>query len=383
MTSQGLTSNGYDASWLCPSPVDRTRMLELDGRLGAVANVIQPLLPLSMIVAAFWVGPWALLPLLAVPLFAVMPRLLPRMRRPEWLFMAALLVLTCTLATAIRFTGSLHSPLIFWPLFQVIGVTTRFSRRGVVLTTSVIAATNLTAIVTADPSKVVAELPGLLCLAVVAIVIGHYARVLAGAEFDHREAALIDPLTGMLNRTALQSRFAELRQQAAQNGHPISLVMCDLDHFKDVNDRYGHYCGDAVLRDVAYQLRKATCSFELIYRIGGEEFLVVLPGIDIAEAQEVAERLRRALATAKPSGLPVTASFGVSAARGTDIQFEELFRVADQALYQAKAAGRDTVVAAGLTERPSPAAASAPDQIDGVKQPTDLAGGLLDAPVPR
>lgn len=179
------------------------------------------------------------------------------------------------------------------------------------------------------------------------------------AGMHHREAALLDPLTGMLNRTALQSRFAELRQQAAQNGHPISLVMCDLDHFKDVNDGHGHHRGDAVLRDTAYQLRKATRSFELIYRIGGEEFLVVLPGIDIAEAQEVAERLRRAVATAKPSGLPVTASFGVSVARGTEIQFEELFRAADQALYEAKAAGRNTVVAAGLTDRPSSAAASA------------------------
>ena len=110
--------------------------------------------------------------------------------------------------------------------------------------------------------------------------------------------------------------------------------------------------------NAAYRLRKATRSFELIYRTGGEEFLIVLPGVDIAEAQEVAERLRLAVATAKPGGLTLTASFGVSVAHGTDIQFEE-FRTADQALYKAKAAGRDTVVAAGLTDRPSPAAASA------------------------
>ena len=111
--------------------------------------------------------------------------------------------------------------------------------------------------------------------------------------------------------------------------------------------------------NAAYRLRKATRSFELIYRTGGEEFLIVLPGVDIAEAQEVAERLRLAVATAKPGGLTLTASFGVSVAHGTDIQFEELVRTADQALYKAKAAGRDRVVAAGLTDRPSPAAASA------------------------
>ena len=126
-------------------------MLELDERLGASTNVIQPLLPLAMIVAAFWVGPWALLPLLAVPLFMAMPRLLPHLRQPEWLLLSALVVLSCTLATAIGLTGGLRSPLIFWPLFMVIGVATRFSRRGVLLITAVIVITNLTAIVVAAP----------------------------------------------------------------------------------------------------------------------------------------------------------------------------------------------------------------------------------------
>jgi diguanylate cyclase (GGDEF)-like protein len=305
-----------------------------------------------MIVAALWVGPWALLPLLAVPLFTVLPRLQARMRQPEWLLMSALLVLSCTLATAIRFTGGLRSPLIFWPLFMVIGVATRFSRRGVVLITTVIVATNLTAIVVAAPSELVSRLPALVSLTAVAIVCGHYTRVLAGAEFDHREAALLDPLTGLLNRTALVSRFEELRQQAAQNSGPISLVICDLDHFKDVNDNYGHDRGDVVLREAAYELRKATRSFELIYRIGGEEFLLVLPGVEILEGQQVAERLRKTVASATPGGLPVTASFGVSAARGTDIDFEQLFRAADQALYGAKTSGRNTVVVAAA---PAPA----------------------------
>jgi diguanylate cyclase (GGDEF)-like protein len=279
-----------------------------------------------------------------------MERLLPRLRRPEWLLMAALLTLSCTLATAIRFTGGLHSPLIFWPLFMVIGVATRFSRRGIVVITMVIAVTNLTAVVAADPSKVPAELPALVSLVVVAIVCGHYTRVLAGAEFDHRKAALLDPLTGLLNRTALVSRFEELRQQAAQNGGSICLVMCDLDHFKDVNDRHGHDRGDVVLREAAYELRKATRSFELIYRIGGEEFLIVLPGVEILEGRQVAERLRKTVVSATPGGLSVTASFGVSAASGTAIEFEPLFRAADQALYAAKASGRNRVMAAAEGE---------------------------------
>jgi GGDEF domain-containing protein len=113
---------------------------------------------------------------------------------------------------------------------------------------------------------------------------------------------VLDPLTGLLNRTALMSRFEELRQQAAQNGRPIAVIVCDLDHFKDVNDHHGHDRGDVVLREAAYELRKATRSFELIYRIGGEEFLLVLPGVEILEAQEVAERLRKTVASATPGG---------------------------------------------------------------------------------
>jgi diguanylate cyclase (GGDEF)-like protein len=299
-----------------------------------------------------------------VPLFMAMPRLLPHLRQPEWLLLSALVVLSCTLASAIGLTGGLRSPLIFWPLFMVIGVATRFSRRGVLVITVVIAVTNLTAIVVAAPLKVAAELPTLVNLAAVAIVCGHYTRVLAGAEFDHREAALLDPLTGLLNRTALMSRFEELRQQAVQNGRPIAVIVCDLDHFKDVNDHHGHDRGDVVLREAAYELRKATRSFELIYRIGGEEFLLVLPGVEILEAQEVAERLRKTVASATPGGLPITASFGISAARGTDIEFEKLFRAADQALYAAKTSGRNRVVVAAAADSPSPAPAdrSGPSQ---------------------
>jgi hypothetical protein len=187
MSSQEQRWSGHDASWLCPTPVDRARMLELDERLGSSTNVIQPLLPLAMIVAAFWVGPWALLPLLAVPLFMAMPRLLPHLRQPEWLLLSALVALSCTLATAIGLTGGLGSPLIFWPLFMIIGVATRFSRRGVLLITAVIVVTNLTAIVVAAPLKVVAELPTLVNLAAVAIVCGHYTwRALSSTTVRQR-----------------------------------------------------------------------------------------------------------------------------------------------------------------------------------------------------
>jgi diguanylate cyclase (GGDEF)-like protein len=123
--------------------------------------------------------------------------------------------------------------------------------------------------------------------------------------------------------------------------------MCDLDRFKAVNDRYGHERGDAVLKDAAYLLRKQLRSFELVYRLGGEEFLLVLPGLTLAEGCEVAKRARVAFEEARPGDLPVTASMGVAAARGGEVGYDALFRAADAALYEAKRAGRNRVVVYG------------------------------------
>jgi GGDEF domain-containing protein len=93
------------------------------------------------------------------------------------------------------------------------------------------------------------------------------------------------------------------------------MVVCDVDGFKEVNDRYGHDRGDAVLRDIAYELRKRLRSFELIYRLGGEEFLILLPGIERAAGLEIAERLRASVEEAEPTGIHTTISLGLSGDR--------------------------------------------------------------------
>jgi diguanylate cyclase (GGDEF)-like protein len=100
------------------------------------------------------------------------------------------------------------------------------------------------------------------------------------------------PAHRLLNRTSLETRFAEIAEQAAQTGESVCVLVCDLDRFKAVNDRYGHERGDAVLKDAAYLLRKQLRSFELIYRLGGEEFLIVLAGTTLGEGRDVAERAR-------------------------------------------------------------------------------------------
>jgi diguanylate cyclase (GGDEF)-like protein len=164
------------------------------------------------------------------------------------------------------------------------------------------------------------------------------------AEVRHRGESVLDPLTGLLNRTTLEGRFEELRQQARISGAPIAIVLLDLDRFKRVNDTYGHERGDTVLRDVAYELRKSLRSFELAYRLGGEELMVILPGLEEGEAAALADHVRRRIAEARPGGLDVTISCGVAAACGDALRYEELFAQADARLYAAKAAGRDRVL---------------------------------------
>ncbi|MEA2424466.1 MAG: two-component system, cell cycle response regulator, partial [Thermoleophilaceae bacterium] len=180
---------------------------------------------------------------------------------------------------------------------------------------------------------------------------------LMDAELQYRQNSVLDPLTGLLNRGALEARFAEVAEQARVLERPVCIVMCDLDNFKTVNDQHGHERGDVVLREVSAQMRKSLRSFELFYRLGGEEFLVLLPGIDLPMGIQIAESLRAVVAEGKPGGVPITASLGVSAAMGDGIDFVSLYRAADEALYRAKDGGRNQVAAAGLRHSAAPAGA--------------------------
>jgi diguanylate cyclase (GGDEF)-like protein len=129
------------------------------------------------------------------------------------------------------------------------------------------------------------------------------------------------------------------------------VIVLDLDGFKRVNDTFGHERGDAVLRDAAYEIRKSLRSFELVYRIGGEEFLVLLPGVDLTAALDVAERVRHSVEDARPGDLDLTISAGVAANSGGHIRYDDLFRAADAALLEAKRGGRNRVETAGGLSR--------------------------------
>lgn len=160
------------------------------------------------------------------------------------------------------------------------------------------------------------------------------------------QLSLHDPLTGALNRRAVIRRL-QLLLTLAQRGHPFSLVLLDLDHFKAINDRHGHAGGDAALVHAVRVLGQTLRDGDELARLGGEEFCALLPHTDLASAAQVAERLRAQLA-AEPcrwhgSDIMLTASFGVVQARPGELRAEALLMQADQLLYRAKAAGRNQV----------------------------------------
>lgn len=168
---------------------------------------------------------------------------------------------------------------------------------------------------------------------------------IANSAMEHGAAAVVDPLTGALNRSALESRLPELARECGDG--PATLIVVDLDHFKAVNDTFGHGVGDLVLAAVADRLQAELRFIDVLYRIGGEEFVVLLPGIDETEGTVIAERLRVAVASEPVADIALTISLGVAASGRGGFDYSETFDRADAALFEAKRNGRDRVVVAG------------------------------------
>ena len=170
-----------------------------------------------------------------------------------------------------------------------------------------------------------------------------------------RRLGSVDPLTGLANRRAFFEALERERRRAQRDQIPLSLVVIDVDHFKVVNDSWGHAAGDAALTGVAQVLTRSCRATDVVARIGGEEFALILPSTTTEGAQGVAEKLRASIAALRvpvPGShvLSVTASFGLATAHGvlldTQASAISLLDLADGALYRAKRAGRDRVEAA-------------------------------------
>jgi len=160
-----------------------------------------------------------------------------------------------------------------------------------------------------------------------------------------RRFAEVDGLTGLANRRVYDQELSRALQAANRTGRPVSLVVIDVDHFKQYNDRYGHLAGDDILKAVGAALRRNARSSDLIARYGGEEFVVVLPDTTLDQAQAVAEKLIAAVRTACPGtpGPAVTASAGVACSLPGLHDPTALFDAADRAAYEAKRKGRNRV----------------------------------------
>lgn len=160
--------------------------------------------------------------------------------------------------------------------------------------------------------------------------------------------ATTDGLTGLTNHRTFQQRFADMLERAARHNHRVALLLCDVDHFKKVNDNYGHPIGDEVLRRVARVLQEVPRKIDIPARYGGEEFAVLLDNVDLAQAKQVAERIRieisRVVVESDKGSLSVTESIGIAAFPDDGSDRATLIERADLALYHAKHTGRNRVV---------------------------------------
>jgi two-component system cell cycle response regulator len=163
------------------------------------------------------------------------------------------------------------------------------------------------------------------------------------------EFAITDALTGLHNRRYMERHLAALADQAKAARRPLSVVVADIDHFKSINDTYGHDSGDSVLRQFAARFRRYTRSMDLACRVGGEEFIIIMPETTLEQAHQAGERLCECIASEpfqanRDTRLCVTASVGIATLERSDDSVEALLKRADSALYAAKRDGRNRVV---------------------------------------
>lgn len=174
----------------------------------------------------------------------------------------------------------------------------------------------------------------------------------AAAQSLEREVwkalATVDPLTGLANRQTMRTQLTGERDRSIRQRQPLCLALADIDHFKKINDGHGHGQGDNVLRAVAGVLRGTVRPYDVVYRYGGEEFLICLPGTNAASGAQALERIRHAiqaleLTDGKGGAIPVTATFGLAEVDG-DTSVDDAIERADKALYDGKRSGRNRVV---------------------------------------
>ena len=292
---------------------------------------------------------WTVLLAVGVAGFAVADQFMRTSAHPVLWVAAAWGMLPLLLADAVVNTGGAESPALMWFALPAVTLGARFEPRGMVIGTAYILI--LLGVVTygLDPTTAAAHYKDVMAACALVLCTVILSGALVESDRAHRRRSTLDPLTGLCNRSALEQRLAELDGQPSggEGGSRTPCCSATSTTSSDVNDQLGHAAGDAVLQDVAYTMRATLRAGDSIYRVGGEEILVVLPGAAELDAVEIAERLRHAVRDRRPVGIEVTVSIGVAVSGAAAVDTEELVGQADAALYAAKAGGRDRVVVGG------------------------------------
>jgi diguanylate cyclase (GGDEF)-like protein len=326
----------------------RERLLDMEQRVRPYRAACFVILALALAVGGTSIGWWWVAPLAAgFAGFAVADRFMRTSPRPALWVAGAWVALSVLLGCAVLLTGRSTSPVLVWFALPAVTLGFRFEPRGMVFGTLFVVAMFLASAVLPDSAAALAHRQSLIAAAALIVSTVILSGALAESDRAHRRRSTLDPLTGLFNRNALEQRLGELNGQpcSPEEGLTHAFLLCDLDHFKRVNDQLGHAAGDAVLQDVAYTMRGVLRAGDSIYRVGGEEILVTLPGANREEALDVAERLRVAVRERRPVGVPVSVSIGVAVADPGPLETDELIARADAALYAAKAGGRNMVFA--------------------------------------
>jgi diguanylate cyclase (GGDEF)-like protein len=327
----------------------RERLLDMEQRVSRYRLACFGILALALAVGGgasvgFW---WVPLLVAGLAGFSVADRFMRTSSRPALWIAGAWAALPALLAAAVLVTGGSASPVLVWFALPAATVGFRFDTRGIVIGTVYVVAVFLAAAILPDPHAAWENRQLVIAIAALIVSTVTLSGALVESDRSHRRRSTLDPLTGLCNRNALEQRLAELNGQPCSPDEGLShaFLLCDLDHFKRVNDQFGHAAGDAVLQDVAYTMRATLRAGDSIYRVGGEEILVILPGAGYEDAMEIAERLRVAVRERRPVGIGVSLSIGVAVAEPKVVDTDDLLARADAALYAAKASGRDVVYA--------------------------------------
>jgi diguanylate cyclase (GGDEF)-like protein len=338
-----LLGNG-NGSWLVRDELERDHLRDLNDRLSATHNAAFVFVFAALVASIPWLGWKLFIPAaVVIPFYVTVEHNLHRFRRPEYALMAAWVMVQLSLlaGAAIVPDPAPYQLLLF--VAMLVGTAAVFPARGVVFAAGANTVIVIGAGMVANPELLLAS-PGLAAGPVSLIVLIALTSAVTGrSALDHRADAVVDPLTGLLNRSALQARVAELTHLSELGQARVAVIVCDLDGFKGINDTRGHGVGDEVIRTVGGAMRNHLRGFEWAFRLGGDEFVILLPhGED--EAAAVAERLRCVIGELQVQGVLVTGSFGVAASKVDEaFDFDHVFRRADAALYEAKRAGRNRV----------------------------------------